>query len=227
MSISNCRLTQTVSNAFQTFSPEEYKRDENRREVSNLENFLVNLLICLERKTALMTLSGLPDPGQFEGILPPELLFPIRNLLSALEPSELSSPLPRSSLLAVDVRRFEEIISSDLFSTYSARHSALESSLVPKDTALKGIAETGEKVFRRHIDLLQLRELTLAILPVTAKVIDTVFGKLPGALADYFTGLATNALKEDRRIIVYQLDSVFRDLVISRVSRLMEEQETG
>lgn len=213
-----------ISRAFQSFLPREYRRDAKCYEVWDIENFLADLLLCAERKTALMTLSALPDPDQFEGILPSELLVPVRNLLSTLEPSNIGSPLPRSSISAVGIRRFEEIISSDLFSAYSKQHSELESSLVPKSAALKSIAETGDKLFRRHINLLQLKKLTLIILPVTAKIVDTIFGKLPGVLAGYFTSLLTDALKDERRIVVYQLDSVFRDLITSRVLHFVEEQ---
>jgi len=182
-------------------------------DIMGLGEFIIDLMFAMEHKTSLMTLLPFPNMENIREMIPAELFFPIKNLMSSFEPSFPNLPFPKLSIQSRNLRRFEQILRSDLFSIYSSQHSNLEINSVNKKLAFKGIVNSGKNVLQRNLDALQLKNLTISVLPVTTKLIDIVFGKLPGILADYSASLLSDYIKNDRRIVVYQMNSVFDNLI--------------
>lgn len=210
---------QIVSDIFSRFPPHRPQSETDIAKLTNVEilkEFIIDLITSIEYQSSCITLLPIPEIKELEGQLPPELFYPIKTLINSFEPLAPSLPCPRLSVRSMDVNRFQQLISSDLFSNYSSQHGILEKSSISKDYALTNVVESGSNIVKKNIDFLQLRELIISILPVTSSLIDTVFGKLPGALADHFANLLTSFIKNEKRIIVYQLDSIMSDLLSYR-----------
>jgi hypothetical protein len=211
---------ETVVNTFQKYLPEEYKHDMKYMPVRQIQYLIADLVFSLEHKTSILSLPSIPKISQIENLLPPELLFPIKNLLSSFEQLNPSLPYPKLSIPSSQIARFEQIINSDLFSSYSSKHSELEKLSIAKENALNNIVESGKIIFQKNLDYLQLKNIILSVLPLTAKGIDIFFGKLPGSLAYYLANTLSNLLKDEHRIIIYQFNPIWNDLyAISKMNK--------
>ncbi len=214
-----------VGTVFQSYLPEGYKIDPRFSKVGSVEAFLADLLLSLEEKLDMVCILPIPDSAKFEGILPPELFHPIQNLINAFDSESAKLPLPKSSILSTNVKILQEIITSDLFSRYSLKHQELANALASKKKAIFDINEFGGKLLIKYEKLIYLKPLTISLLPVTAKLIDVVFGTLPGTLAEYSSKLLTNWLKDERRIVLYHFHPTFEDIVRRRLASLLEKEK--
>ena len=198
-----------IREMFAEILPENWWRDDKYAKVWRIQWFLDELLLCAERKISLASRYPVPDVGGLEELMPPELLIPIRNLWTTLEPYPASLPLPKAQVSHNNIRRFEQVIESDLFAAYSARHYDLEDANIPERVALEGVTEKGGQMLRSNVDLLALKKLTVSLLPVTARVIETMFGGVSGILSNYLATLLTDIMDQERRVVIYQLDSMY------------------
>lgn len=212
-----------VSDAFSRFLPQNYHNNPEFSNIVNLENFIQDLVYAAERKTSCMTLFPVPKIDKLENHLPPEILFPVKNLLNSFETLNPSLPYPKLSVKSSDINKFEQLINSDLFSRYVFQHGKLEQSSIPTKNALMQVVDSGKGMLQSNLDFLQVREMTISVLPITAQLIDVVFGKLPGTLADYLANLLMGLLQSEKRIVVYQLNSIFEDLVRTYITPYEKE----
>jgi hypothetical protein len=215
-----------VHDSFDPFLPEDPK-DEIRSEIYTLMAFVSNLIIAAERKGSLMILNDFPDVESLRGSLPPEIIIPAKNLLATIQPIEPSLPLPKAATDSGHVRKFKQLLLSDIFSGYSRSHMNLEDQDVEPNVAAERVIGSGQSMVSQHPNLLRLKRTAVSLLPITAKTIDVVFGKLPGILAEYAADLLSS-VASDRRIVVYQLGTLYYDLMknqIGKASEILTESE--
>ena len=60
---------------------------------------------------------------------------------------------------------------------------------------------------------MKLKKSSLSILEMTPKLIDAVFGKLPGTLAEVAAKVGVHALESRRRVVIYDFESGRRPLI--------------
>ncbi|MGB2728956.1 MAG: hypothetical protein WBD09_10875 [Halobacteriota archaeon] len=214
-----------VATVFQSYLPEGYEIDPKFSNIGSVKAFLADLLLSLEKRLDMVCILPIPDPAKVEGILPPELFHPIQNLINTFDSESAKLPLPKSSVLSTNVKIFQEIITSDLFSRYSLMHQELANARSSKNKVIFNIVESGGKLLIKYEKLLYLKPLTISLLPVTAKLIDVVFGKLPGTLAEYSSKLLNNWLKDERRIVLYHFHPKFEEIVRRRILASLGEKE--
>ena len=87
------------------------------------------------------------------------------------------------------------------------------------------VVSSGKNVFSQNKRLLQLKKSSLSILQVTPELVDTVFGKLPGALAEISANLGIRLLESKRRIVVYDFGPSTRDVLFSNLVRMIKAAE--
>lgn len=185
-----------------------------------LKSFLVELLLAAHRKRNLLVFDRIPDIGSLDGnILPADLLLPFRNLIMTLESSSPSLASTKQSLALQDIALFEEIMASKLFRQYEHSHSYMDENDVPIQEALESVQSGSRLLVSQSPRLLRTKRVTVSLLPITSKIIDVVFGKLPGSLAEFFTTALTKWLQENRRVVIYQFDDL---LEVTMKARMME-----
>lgn len=189
-----------------------------------LNYFLVDLMVAVKQKSSIVIAHPLPDITGLENHLPPEIYIPVRNLLSTIETNDLKLPLPKNFISSENIKRFQEIISSDLFSQYSLSHQALENRSTPKEKALSHVVAKGQSLLNNN-DLLRAKRTAISLIPLSSKIIDVVFGKLPGTLAEFFGQQLSQLLKEDRRIVIYRFDPLVKELLSKHLALLNKDKE--
>lgn len=211
-----------VDKAFENYLPEDDETDEKYLPVWQLKSFLSDLFLSIRRKVSMVCFTPIPDLTKVEKLIPAELFYPIQHLIAAFDCENVKLPLPQKTIKTSDVKRFQDIISSDLFSQYTSAHGELEDSKLTKKKAILNITKVGQALFQKNRALLYLKDLTISLLPITPKVIDTVFGKLPGILAEYSGKILNNLLKDERRIVLYLFFPMFENILFQRLSNLRQ-----
>jgi len=88
-------------------------------------------------------------------------------------------------------------------------------------SALKNLNEVSKNVVNKFNDSLKLRKTSIFLLTTSAKLIETVWGKLPGSIADLAVKLFSNIEKE-KRVVVYQTRNIHKELIRSRIENYVE-----
>jgi hypothetical protein len=203
-------------------------RENVEAPVSNLRNFLVELLLAAHRKRNLIYFDEMPDVASLQSLLPAELLLPFKNLMLAIEHSNPVVASVQSSMALQDVALFEEIIDSRPFMDYENSHSSFDQSEVNLKKALERVRAGSRLLVAKNPRLLKSRQVAISLLPVTSKLVDLVFGKLPGTLADYFTNALKTWLQDKRRIVIYQFSDLLEATMKARMNDLLRaNQEKG
>lgn len=203
----------------------EKEVDEKRKKVmQKIEWFLNELIIATQRKQNMVLFDSIPTVQDVEGVLSADALIPVRNLLAAFEPINPVVVGVRSSVAARDVDLLEEIMASKVFHNYKSGHSGFDETSLAAQEAIKAIEKASRGVLDLHPAVLQSKRAVASLLPVTAKLIDVVCGKLPGILGDFFAGALVRWLNENRRVVVYQFPDLLGMTIDARMKDLMRKQ---
>ena len=179
-----------------------------------LTSFLTDLIVALKTKSAMVAVTPTPDPAECAGMLSLEMQSAINGLLNNIKPASLDLPVPQWHALFHDIKVFQEIISSDLFASYSASHQLLESWEQREQSVFKEILSKARKLRERFGQVLDTNQLSLSLIPITASLIDSVCGKLPGSIANVFAKVFTEALRDRKRVTIYNYYHVHKKLMI-------------
>ena len=79
-------------------------------------------------------------------------------------------------------------------------------------------------VFSQNRNLLALRNASVNILQMTPKLVDAVFGKLPGALAEVAAKLGISFLEERRRLVIYDFhELMYEEVLMPTLTRMLQK----
>jgi len=120
-------------------SPAVSSDDKMPKELRDLHNFLVELLLAAHRKRNLIYFDRLPDIESLSSLLPLALLLPIRNLFSAITHSTPVVATSQSSVTFQEIALFEELISSKAFRQYEQSHSAFDDNTKSPQIAIDSV----------------------------------------------------------------------------------------
>lgn len=188
---------------------------------------MIDLLDSMAVGASLLLPLGIPDITKIEKQLPSELYIPLSNLLLSIEKLHTEGLVVQKTLNTDDIKRFNDIISGDLFISYSKAQSMLDDAGADIDTSVLNIESTGRKLFSRNRRRLSLRKSAVGILQVTPKLIDAGFGKLPGTLAEVAANLGLNFLESKRRLVIYDFEASFTTILISNLGRMIGAAEVA
>jgi hypothetical protein len=158
-----------------------------------------------------------PDPNKLLGKLPPEVLLPIKNLLDTFEKVSPSSLYPRMIIDQDNVALFQEILASQRFCEYKTAHSALEDPAVPTTVSSRHVSQATKSMCNRTRRWVKGRKILVAVLPFSARIVDLIFGALPGKLAEQFARTTQDWLTRNQRMVIYQMDGISQQLIRGRI----------
>lgn len=205
-----------IERAFEKFLPKDYILDDKYDPLVDLSYFLVDLLFSVRKKTSMVCILPPPSLAQCEKLLPPELLIPIRTLFSQLETENVNLPLIKKTISHKDIKVIEDIISSDLFSEYTLFHKELENIEIPTTTAISEVSKAGYRMLNKCSRFLDIGKLTMSLLPITSKLVDICWGKAPGIFVEQVASYLGNVLKNEHRVVIYEVDPLFTELINKR-----------
>jgi len=143
--------------------------------------------------------------------------------LPGVTPIEVLTPIPQLSVKASEVGIFEEILGSQIFSAYSNAHSSLENNRESDVAVLDNVSLKAKSVWQRFSNTVDLKSLTLALMPITKNLADKVLTGLPGTITGLLADVLTKAAQQEKRIVIYDYRQSHKDLLVahySSVSRL-------
>jgi hypothetical protein len=206
-----------VQDAFSAHLPDDWLLGDDFAFARFLCRFVADLMIASSERTSILHLSSwgsIPNMiTKVNGRLPSEIFVPISNLFSMISCSETPNPISQHVLSADDIERLNDILKSDLFDRYSASHASLDDAEIPITTAVSRVVATGRKLFSEKRGFLTLKKCGANVLQITPKVVDAIFGKLTGTVAELVTKIAINILESDRRIVIYDLQKTAAEIV--------------
>jgi hypothetical protein len=194
------------------------------KSLSKLKNFIVELLLATHRKQSLVYFDQIPDTKALEKILPIDLLLPFRNLFLTLQENSPKLASVKGTLAIQDITIFEEIIAGKAFFEYEQSQRDLDDGQIPVSAAIKTVENLSHRLVSSSPLLLKTKRVAISLLPLSSKIIDTVFGKLPGSLAEFFTSLLTKWLQDNQRLIIYQFDDLLKLTMESRMHDLFSKK---
>lgn len=182
-----------------------HKSDSSEaQEARAVQNLIVDLVVALQRGTSLVRVSPMPDIELAAKVLPPEILIPARTLLNAISSVPTSVPVPTAEIKKKDVAILAEILQSDIYLSYCVAHDELRSNDVKPKSALKNISVMALELCKSSGKYMKLDERLVSYLPPTEKLIEELFGKVPGILGSAVAKPLEAWLTSRSRLVIYQ-----------------------
>lgn len=207
--------------SFSRHLPAGWERDDKFSNVWAWIAFLADLFTAMEEGASLLAVSYIPDPSKVEALLPSELLVPLSNLAGSFQNIAVPSIVPANIITKESIERFQTVILSDMFSGYVGAQETLGDERVTVTGAVDRVLGAGREIVKANPQLLAIRRSVVGILSVTPKLIDAVFGKLPGALAEVAAKLGINFFENRHRVVVYDFQPLVEKLVLTNLVRMM------
>jgi hypothetical protein len=141
-----------------------------------------------------------------------------------MQSDQVNVAIPAVVVSPENIARFNEVVSSNLFRSYESDHEGLGENKTAITTAIKSIDRSSRLLSLKNPHLIKQKRLIITVLPITTKVIDIIFGRLPGVLAEFSTNLLLKWFHQERRIVVYRFDDVLGPAFEDRVERLVQKK---
>lgn len=217
----------TIKNVFSSYLPKNRNANEEYKIVSGIECFLVEMIEAMANGASLLRVSSMPDTIKHEHLLPSELGIPITALLNSFQEVSTSSLVTQVQIDTENIKRFREIIESNLFANYVTCQSEFDDPGANLPMVLSDVERAGREIVRRNPALLQLRKSCANLLLFTPKLIDAVFGKLPGAVADVVSKVGIEFLENRKRLVIYDFKSTLDQVISLNFGRIKDAIKTA
>jgi hypothetical protein len=171
--------------------------------------FLTDLNFACEKKHCVISLMGPPDLETLGQVFEPSFVSTMTGFYQSFDLKAGHLPFPKAEILRSRVDDFHQMVTSDLFSAYQTSHAELKTdSSEPSLGRIVGAANKIKEKFGRQIDV---KQLLLSLLPLGAKLVDTIFGRLPGTLAE---SLAKSVGTDSgTNLVYYDCSSLWKDML--------------
>lgn len=177
------------------------------RELFLLKHTTLQLLFAMKSNSSVLLLT------EFQTIknnsqIPPELTMPFELLFSSIQSKNAQLPIVKYDLPKRDIRRLLEILSSKEFDTYKEAQSEIEKNKKLTTKTINSIEIAGKDLYRLNKKYLTLKESVVKAVPLSPKIIELYFGKLPGILIEFASKILIDYLEINNSIPIYSADSI-------------------
>src|SRR5207302_9865149 len=124
-----------------------------------------------------------------------------------------------------DIGRFENLIKSDLFSSYSHAHQLLEQSQASLQSQLQRVESTARQLTYGFSDYLTLKNIIVSGLSITGTAMELFLGKLPAAAVTAFKSLFESYYRDDHRVIIYDFEGIWHNVFHEQIRLLVEAEK--
>lgn len=200
------------------------KESLKQSDLFSLSLFLTDLIYSLQTNAAMVTVLPQPKIENYYGRLSPHILSAIGSLLPNIATTEILAPIPQLSVKAREVELFEELIGSQIFSAYSDAHGGLENAHESDVAILNDVSMKAKSVWRRFSNTVDLKQLTLSLVPITKTLADKVLTGLPSTMAGLLADVFTKAAQQEKRIVIYDYGRSHSALLMAHYENLYRLQ---
>jgi len=185
--------------------------------------FLTDLTLSCERRVAFVNTRGFPENSSIDQLFQPAFGDSLKRLIQAFKPLQDNLPIPKHDVLRSDIEAFGELFSSDLFASYCDSHQSFAHD--NPETARSRTQRAGRSLAGKLGGAISLKTLSFSLLPFGAKIVDTVFGKLPGTIAE---GLVKAVSGHDaKRLVMYDSSRIIKEMLMKQIGIKLAAQNPG
>lgn len=192
-----------INKVFSIYESSSKGNKELEEELWNTKILLCDLLYCVHRNSDFIYTGKFPSLVRFKDSLPNDFYLPLITLLSSVESKDIFSPNPVSLISKDEVKKFDNIIQSDIYDNYVKSHANLRTK---QGKSIKNLKLQGEKLIASNPSLLSLYNNLALIVPIT-KLIKPELGEFTEVIKDISTSTDT---KNTKNIIIYK----YRDIAL-------------
>lgn len=174
--------------------------------------FLTDLGLACENKHCVISLMGPPDIGALSQVFEPSFVSIISAFYQSFDLKVGCLPIPTAEVLRSRVEDFHEMVTSDLFSAYQSSHAELKTDA--SEPSLGRVVSAANRIREKFDRQIDIKRLLLSLLPLGAKLVDTVFGRLPGTLAESLAKSVGN--DAGTNLVYYDCSSLWKDMLVKQ-----------
>jgi hypothetical protein len=104
-------------------------------------------------------------------------------------------------------------LTSDLYTAYQDSHASLH--LDGSEAAVNNVASSASRLYSKFARLLDVQGFLVSLLPLGAKIVDAVFGSLPGAIAETLASAAAQSASGN--LVLYDCSSLWKLKLVPKV----------
>lgn len=199
-----------------------------KSDLEDIKHRISQLLYSIKTNSGIISFSNFTELKNKES-LPIELGMPLNILMSSVQTKSANLPILKHETEKKDIKRFMSILESIEFKNYKEAQSEIELNQNLSNKTIRAIEIASRDLYKKNISHIDLKANALKAIPLTGKVVDLCFGKLPGILTDFSTSLVGDYLKSSKSIPIYNCESILEEIRMaslrSRILRYLETQE--
>lgn len=194
-----------------------YHPNTDREEYSSVSYRLSNLLFAMETKSSILQMFGNSLFGNLNK-LNPEVAIPISTIEKSIQHANAQLPVIKSDINKVDIERLFEVLESKEFGIYKEAQDeiSLRDNLTSKTIAR--IEKAGKDLYRSNLSTMEIKESMINSIPLTSKVVELFFGKLPGILTEFSSKFLTDYLKGGKSLAIYDCSNIMTEQLKKRIN---------
>jgi hypothetical protein len=192
-----------------------YKSDAKsgkvKKELDEVQHKISQLLFSLKTNSGIITFSNFTELKN-KDILPIDIAVPLEILMSSIQTKSANLPVLKYETDKKDIRRFITILESKEFKYYKEAQSEIEQNQNLTSKTIKAIEIAGKDLYKKNISHIEIKENALKAIPLTGKVVELFFGKLPGVLTDFSATVVGDYLKLNKSIPIYSCEPIIKQI---------------
>lgn len=196
---------------------------ETKEAIGNVSHRISQLFYAMQTNSGILTFSPLNQIENKEH-LPIELIYPVDILYSSVQTQNANLPIVKFDLEKKEFKRLIDVLESKEFNNYKEAQTEIELNRNLTIKTVKLIEKAGKELYTKNSRILNLRENLIKAIPLSSKVIDLFFGKLPGMLTEHSGKILTEYLKINKTIPIYNCDSMLTELLNYRLKKVNESK---
>ncbi len=202
---------------------ELFKRDEASAEINraleDIKHKVNQLLFSLNTNSGILSFIEF-QKDNYEQLLPLEVVLPLRILNESIQSKKINLPIAVYEVEKIDVKRFVSVLESKEFYFYKEAQAEIEQSNTLSDKTIGLIENAGKELYRKNRNLFNMEDKVVKMVPLTSKVVELFFGKLPGILIEFSGNLLSDYLKINKSIPIYNCGFLLEELTSNRLRNI-------
>ncbi|WP_205503112.1 hypothetical protein [Rufibacter psychrotolerans] len=194
-----------------------YHPNIDKKNYSRAAYRLSNLLFAMETKSSILQIFKDELFGNLDN-LNPEIAVPINAIEKSVQIVNSKLPVLKYDINKIDIERLFKVLESKEFGFYKEAHNEISLNNNLTTNTIKRIEKAGKDLYESNSSIMNIKDSMINSIPLTSKVIEVFFGKLPSIFMELFSKILTDYLKENKSLAVYDCRNILEDQLKRRIN---------
>lgn len=204
-----------------------YKKENKliNEQIDIIGGKITKLLFAINTNSILLNFS---KPRENNNVfVPPELRIPFETLNQNTLNVNLELPIVKYEISKSEIFKLIELYESMEYTDFSYEQSNIGEEENMSNKKKIAISSAGKSLVKKSNGLLKLREATIKLIPLSAKVVNFFFGGIPGLLIDENSEAIEKFLNRNKSIQIYSSNNLFENELRMRVRKMKEIEKSA